>query len=333
MPSLNTVSTFSMSVIFAAGSAWMSTKSGAFPGAIVPMLSSRPMNLAPFWVAMWIASTGVKPASTRSSSSRQSAKPGKVPPLPVGSGPASSNPPAFTKAYSNSISFLISAVVRVLASGVMRERAVRKLSRCVTLMASSARGFGGEFTTGYVHVRFKRRSALLRPEVHPAPRVGGVLELMHLGEDRPCTFKVRCGGVYVRARHLAGFDLALHLEVREAFDVAGRAQRRDPGCQVESRRSVGNLGDQKPRRQNLAVFVAIKKGCVVEVIMHAHQPGNYGVAVHVESLGISGWLRGGSRTGGLYLSSSNDDGLIVKCRRTCDVNQFYVRKCDGRRAY
>ena len=40
---------------------------------------------APFAVAMWIASSGVNPASTSSSTSRWSPKPAITPPVPVGS--------------------------------------------------------------------------------------------------------------------------------------------------------------------------------------------------------------------------------------------------------
>ena len=62
------------------------------------------MYVAPFNVAILIASTGENPASTKSSIPRWSPYPGTTPPSPVGSGPAISNPPAATNARSNSIS-------------------------------------------------------------------------------------------------------------------------------------------------------------------------------------------------------------------------------------
>src|SRR3974390_3574606 len=69
-PSLNTVSTFSMSSIFFDGSPLTTTRSACLPAAMVPMRSNSPRNCAPFAVAIWIASTGVNPASTSNSTSR-----------------------------------------------------------------------------------------------------------------------------------------------------------------------------------------------------------------------------------------------------------------------
>ena len=56
-----------------------------------------------------MASSGVKPASTRSSTSRWSPNPAITPPYPVGSSPARSKPPRLTNSRSNSSSFLKSA--------------------------------------------------------------------------------------------------------------------------------------------------------------------------------------------------------------------------------
>ncbi len=65
----------------------------------------------------------VKPASTSSSTCLRSPKPATMPPLPVGSSPAMSNPPAFTNARSNSIALRSSA--RKFDSGETRARACR----------------------------------------------------------------------------------------------------------------------------------------------------------------------------------------------------------------
>ena len=56
----------------AAGLPLTSTRSATLPGAMEPMRSPSPRNCAPLRVAMRIASTGVKPASTSSSTSRWS---------------------------------------------------------------------------------------------------------------------------------------------------------------------------------------------------------------------------------------------------------------------
>src|ERR1043166_2148699 len=102
-PSLKTISTFSMSLIVVAGLPFTTIRSACLPGAIDPMRASSPRNFAPLSDAIMIASGGVKPASTSSSTSRRSPKPATIPPLPVGSRPAMSSPPAFTNARSKSI--------------------------------------------------------------------------------------------------------------------------------------------------------------------------------------------------------------------------------------
>src|SRR5712692_6978015 len=109
-----------MSLIFAAGFPFTIIKSACLPAAIEPIERSSPRNLAPLKLAILIASTGVKPASTSSSTSRRSPKPATTPPLPVGSRPAINKPPAATKARSKSIDLRIN--IGVGESAAMRER-------------------------------------------------------------------------------------------------------------------------------------------------------------------------------------------------------------------
>src|SRR5580765_4214930 len=124
-PFLNTVSTRLISPIDAAGLPSSTTRSACLPVAIVPMRASRPRYLAPFDVPIAIASSGVNPASTRSSICRWSAKPGTTPPDPVGSVPAMSRPPAFTNARSSAIA-LGNSVRYTLAHQLRNQRAERR---------------------------------------------------------------------------------------------------------------------------------------------------------------------------------------------------------------
>ena len=73
------------------------------PAAIEPICESRPRYFAPLRLAIFIASTGVNPASTSNSTSRRSPNPATTPPFPVGSSPARRSPPALTNARSKSI--------------------------------------------------------------------------------------------------------------------------------------------------------------------------------------------------------------------------------------
>ena len=104
-PCRNTVSTLRRSPIARDGSPATTIRSACLPGAIVPMRLSRPRNRAPFRVPIAMASSGVKPASTSSSSWRWLAKPGITPPPAVGSVPATSTPPARANARSSAIAF------------------------------------------------------------------------------------------------------------------------------------------------------------------------------------------------------------------------------------
>ncbi len=111
MPALKTVSTFSISSIFFEGSPLIKTRSACLPGARVPIRSCWPRYKAPFSVAMWMASTGVKPASTRSSISSADRRTREgPPPFPVVDPPSQQQASRFlTKATSKSISSRSSA--------------------------------------------------------------------------------------------------------------------------------------------------------------------------------------------------------------------------------
>ncbi len=189
---------------------------------------------------------------------------------------------------------------------------------------------GRQFITRNVHVCLERGGALLGPEVHHAPGIVGVFELMHLPENRSRALQIRRAGIHVRSGHLSGIDPALYLEISEAFNVTGCPQCGDAGRQVKPGCGVGNLGDEKARLQDLAIVITIEKGGVVKMIMHAHQSGDYRVAVKVKNLGIARSLRRSCWADRLYLSSGNNDGLIVLRRRAGAVNQFHMGKCDGR---
>src|SRR5204863_2463016 len=63
LPSLNTNSTFSTSAIVRLGSPLTTVMSAAFPTLRVPILAPSSRKLAPFSVWMWIASSGVNPAT------------------------------------------------------------------------------------------------------------------------------------------------------------------------------------------------------------------------------------------------------------------------------
>src|SRR5436309_14648958 len=71
-PCLKTISTFSISAMFFEGSPCTTTRSASFPGAIDPMRSCCPSQIAPLSEWIFSAWTGVNPASTSNSTSRQS---------------------------------------------------------------------------------------------------------------------------------------------------------------------------------------------------------------------------------------------------------------------
>jgi len=69
-PFRKTISTRRTSPIVFDGSPATTTRSACLPAAIEPIFASRPRNFAPFSVPMVIASSGVNPSSTSSSSCR-----------------------------------------------------------------------------------------------------------------------------------------------------------------------------------------------------------------------------------------------------------------------
>src|SRR5260221_78511 len=83
MPSLNTRSTFARSLMSWSGLPSTRIRSACFPSAIDPTRASIFWNFAPLRVAMPMASSGVKPASTRSRSAAK-AEPLERPELRLG---------------------------------------------------------------------------------------------------------------------------------------------------------------------------------------------------------------------------------------------------------
>ena len=86
------------------------------------------------------------------------------------------------------------------------------------------------------------------------------------------------------AGEIAGVDFAVEVEVEVGFDGAGGADGGDAGGEVHARGAQGHLGDDEGRFGG-AVGGFVGAGDVVEVVVHADEAGNDGVAVKVDDGG------------------------------------------------
>jgi hypothetical protein len=169
-----------------------------------------------------------------------------------------------------------------------------------------------EFTARDVHVGLERGHAFGGPVIDEALRVVRVSEFLHLGEFGVRTLEVRCAGVKCRAGHKAGVDALLQLQIRVRFDAAGGAHGGDSGGEVEAGRGVGNLCEENARFIDLsAAELQRGRSGVVEVIVHADEAGDDGVAGAVEDLRPRWWLRRGSGADGLDIAIDDDEGLVL----------------------
>ena len=140
---------------------------------------------------------------------------------------------------------------------------------------------GFELGAGDVHVGLVAGDALRGPEVDEVAGVVGAFELVHLDEGAVGAFEVGRGDVDVRAEEAAGVDVAAEVEVEVGLDAAGGAEGGDAGGEVEARGGEGHLGDDEGRFGG-AVGGFVGAGDVVEVVVHADEAGEDGVAGEVD---------------------------------------------------
>ena len=69
---------------------------------------------------------------------------------------------------------------------------------------------------------------------------------------------------------------------------------------------------------------------IKHVIVHAHQPRNYVVAVQIEHLRVFRHIRRRRIAHRFDLPVAENDGLILSRRRSCSVNHSHVSQSDHR---
>ena len=144
---------------------------------------------------------------------------------------------------------------------------------------------GFELGAGDVHVGLVAGDALRGPVVDEVAGVVGAGEVVHLDEGAVGAFEIGRGDVHVRAEEMAGVDLAAEVEVEVGLDGAGGADGGDAGGEVHARGGEGHLGDDEGWLGG-AVGGFVGAGDVVEVVVHADEAGDDGVAVEVDDLDL-----------------------------------------------
>ena len=188
---------------------------------------------------------------------------------------------------------------------------------------------GFELGARDVHVGLVAGDALRCPVVDEVAGVVGAGEVVHLDEGAVGAFEVGRGDVHVRADELTGVDLAAEVEVEVGLDGAGGADGGDTGGEVHARGGEGHLGDDE-RRLGGAVGGFVGAGDVVEMVVHADEAGDDGVAVEVDdvTLAVSAAVYFGDAGD---LAVFDEDGLVFEGSGTGAVDDADVceEDCGG----
>ena len=121
---------------------------------------------------------------------------------------------------------------------------------------------------------------MVGPVVHRAAEFGGAVQAVHLLCPGDVAFQVRPGEPDLGAGHEAAVDVALDLDVGVGLDAAGGAQGGDASRQIEAREAGGHLVEDAAA------------GRVEEMVVHAHQAGEDGVAAQIDPLRAGRGCRG-----------------------------------------
>ncbi len=175
---------------------------------------------------------------------------------------------------------------------------------------------GREFGARDVHVGLERSRALIGPEPDHTGGLIGTAQLVHLRGERALAFQVRAGDVQARTGHAAGIDQALDIEVGIGLHAARGARGRDSAGQIEPREGVAHLGVE---RHSPAARIE-------QVLMHADNAGNHGVAGEVEHA-----RAGGRSSRGGDPAVVDHQRLIFPRRGAGAVDDPHVSEGDHRR--
>src|SRR5271170_291371 len=185
---------------------------------------------------------------------------------------------------------------------------------------------GFELGAGDVHVGLVAGDALRGPVVDECAGVVGAGEVVHLDEGAVGAFEVGSGDVHVRAGEMTGVDLGAHVEVEVGLDGAGGAHGGDAGGEVHARSGEGHLGDDEGWLGG-AVGGLVGARDVVEVVVHADEAGDDGVAAEVDDCGAGG---GGGFFGDAGdLAVLDEDGLVFEGGGARAVDDAGVGEEDG----
>ena len=172
-----------------------------------------------------------------------------------------------------------------------------------------------------VHICLERSCALGDPKLHHAPRVFGILELMHLQRERSGAFEIGSRHMNFRPCHFAVIDGAFQFEIGVWVDASGRSNRRHAPRQIQPREAPGMLRVKRRR--------PTRRG-IKHVLVHPDKAGNHrapGEIQHFRALGDFYASRIAERGN---LSVPNDKSLIRARSGAGAVNDAHVRQGNHR---
>ena len=171
-----------------------------------------------------------------------------------------------------------------------------------------------------VVVSLERRETQVRPVVDHLARFFRTVQLMQLQNRTALPFQVGRGQMDFRSDHLACIDAVLDVLVQVGLHAATGTHRRHAVCQVELRESHAQRRVQR----------GVAAGGIEQVLVHADDAGDHGVAFEFQNLGV---VRNSGACGipdRPNASLGDDDRLILDGGRARPVDHADVRQSDNR---
>jgi hypothetical protein len=179
---------------------------------------------------------------------------------------------------------------------------------------------GPEFGAGDMHVRLEVGGAGGGPEIDEGSGVVSASQGMHLYEDVAGTLEIRRGRFDMWSDKATSVNEVTKVDVGIGLDGAGGSNCGDTVCEVHARSRKGHLREQCGTFGTGSVGVGALE--VVNVVVHADEAGEDGIASEVEDLCVD-------RCGDVMADAGDpnavdDDGLVLEDRCTRAINNANV---------
>src|SRR5215472_13402784 len=181
------------------------------------------------------------------------------------------------------------------------------------------RGF--QFGPMDVHVGLKRPRTLADPILYRATGVVGICKHVHLRGKSALSLQIRSGHIDLGADEFSVVDSSLQFKIKIRLETACGADRGHSGRQIEARKTERHVVEDSAARG------------IEEVIVHADQPRQSGVAGEVQVLGSRRDFDRSRGADGRDFVPGNNDRLVGPGGGTSAVDDSQMLERDDARGH